>query len=1798
MNIFKKCFTITLFIGMTLIVQSQITAPLSSTSFSTNYTSGFMNNGGENDVVYVFCSDQDNSNVGELHVSAGGCTVNWYKYDGLTYSDLGITNNTASALSSGLYMAQVDCSGTVSCYRAWVWVNQTYINVSPIDPGCETFTLTGEANVLDNTFLINDPPGVNFEIDENTFIKVCFWANHTCVSDLGFYLKAPGQQLTEPGNDGVVSLLPAAADWGIDGEFQSNTTIPWSVTGCDLGDINTSCNQGNHIEEFCFSTHYYVDGPALTPGDPEDVPCICDMAVPLAGAYAPAESWENIYGYMAGDPGWAVQIYDCEEIDFGALTMASLVFRSETDCGQTTFVYDSGEIYSTISDNSCDASSASVYVVPPEEPAGEYTITSEITDYSWSCTGSGFTGDQLSHQITQNTSDFPQQTSDFILSVTETINVTGTPQCETIASETFVTLPSNAEITPVEDVCTNSSPIQLEAVDAGGIWSTNAPAGSIVNNTFFPDIAGEGTWNIDYEINGPCPDQDQITITVYENIHIENFSDNICNGTNTHYTVHFDVVNGSGSATTYNVNYGSGTSQLSSAFDVQFESQSNYSITITDLNGCSEIILEGSTDCGCDTYAGNMTSTVPINLCANECTDAIIHDGLQNLDTDDTFEFAIHDGNYPANIYARKNTPEFCFSDLPSGNYGTTYFVSAICGNNLVGHVDQDDPCYSQSIGVPVTWFENPIAFISEENINICGLTVELEADAPNSGMTGTWTSSGTLIPSGGSTINDNVIEVVSNTFGAVTYIWTVNNGVCSGSDQVVVNFYEKPTAYAGNDTTLCGNEVQLGAIYSLPGTTGTWSGTGTFDNSGSPTSSVTSSAYGSQVYTWTEIHGSCIDQDYTTINFIQEPTPTTTPNTDSVCGNEYTLSVYNVNGTGKWTAYHEGSPIAPLFSPLNTDPNATVTIGSFPGNSYEVVFVWVETNLDQGVECTGSASKTVVFARVPSAGVGDDDFPEICGDCITFNANTTGSEWADGSWIAKDILGSWDDPTLPNATFCINPNGSYGDTARVERLFLWSMRNPDYTGCVSMDTVIATFYQQPSANAGLDDIVCGKDYDLSATYSLPATTGYTPNGWWETYTKPDGSNVNIENDQENDTHVTVSHNGLYEFVFRENNENRTSCFDTDTVLIEFVEKPIINAGDDTDVCGQETTLNANTGGNNGTWSIGPANIDDPTDPHSPTQYSNYGDVIYEWIEYNFSIDSSLSCVSRDTVVITYWKIPTAVISTDLADSTACGYNFENLSADNPGSDISGFWYSENPGTQFYSSEYDRLLDSVIVPSYGYHDFYWIEESGTSVGTGFCNDTAGPFTVHFIENPISNAGNDTLFCGYSGYLSAVASVGTGVWTTPSTDNITFEDENDPNTFITSDIINTGNPIDPYFTITWTEDNTNECTDNASIQVIFARIPDSDLEIIPPKCFGEPASIRALEDSLQQYDWNFYDGVIDTTFFNEANGAKQNFVFWNSEDTSHNVSLIATNHWGCQSSITIDTVFEPSIPSFDVTIISDTCMLNRGGLIFSDTTGDNAFFWIEPGFEDYNVGDPITEVYGLPSGEYSIESNYQTRNTDYVGFYLTHFDTDKCIDTVLFEIEPIGMIEAFIEIDEVSTDMTALVAPSAQVFFTNNSIYDDVSKRCVWYFGDGESENNCDLQVTHTYTEADCYLPYLVVMNRDLQECRDTAFIETCIKIDDASEIEIPNIFSPNGDGVNDFFQVKASTLNTFSGIIVNRWGRTVYEWTNWEDYVAGWDGKLSGGTDASPGVYYYVIKAVGMDGLEYDEHGPLHLMRD
>lgn len=197
----------------------------------------------------------------------------------------------------------------------------------------------------------------NILLDETVDVKVCFTANHTYVSDLGFYLVAPGQTSTNPGNYGILQLLPAASDWGEEAAFDSWTGIPWDVLGCsDPEDMNTVCNSGNNLENFCFTS-------TLEAGNPDLTACICDTDTPLTGDFASVESWEYVYGFpLIGN--WGLSIFDCESVDYGELVEGSISF--ETNCGRTIVYSLIPEAPIPINDGSCNLETASLVVYSPD----------------------------------------------------------------------------------------------------------------------------------------------------------------------------------------------------------------------------------------------------------------------------------------------------------------------------------------------------------------------------------------------------------------------------------------------------------------------------------------------------------------------------------------------------------------------------------------------------------------------------------------------------------------------------------------------------------------------------------------------------------------------------------------------------------------------------------------------------------------------------------------------------------------------------------------------------------------------------------------------------------------------------------------------------------------------------------------------------------------------------------------------------------------------------------------------------------------------------------------------------------------------------------------------------------------------------------------------------------------------------------------------------------------------------------------------------------------------------------------
>ena len=93
-------------------------------------------------------------------------------------------------------------------------------------------------------------------------------------------------------------------------------------------------------------------------------------------------------------------------------------------------------------------------------------------------------------------------------------------------------------------------------------------------------------------------------------------------------------------------------------------------------------------------------------------------------------------------------------------------------------------------------------------------------------------------------------------------------------------------------------------------------------------------------------------------------------------------------------------------------------------------------------------------------------------------------------------------------------------------------------------------------------------------------------------------------------------------------------------------------------------------------------------------------------------------------------------------------------------------------------------------------------------------------------------------------------------------------------------------------------------------------------------------------------------------------------------------------------------------------------------------------------------------------------------------------------------------------------------------------------------------------------------------------------------------VYVPNVFTPNNDGLNDSFnavQSNPSCWSDWSLVVYNRWGAVVFETSDPEE---AWDAGVNGGVSFAPdGVYVWVIEGTSVDGDYINLTGTVHIFR-
>lgn len=144
-------------------------------------------------------------------------------------------------------------------------------------------------------------------------------------------------------------------------------------------------------------------------------------------------------------------------------------------------------------------------------------------------------------------------------------------------------------------------------------------------------------------------------------------------------------------------------------------------------------------------------------------------------------------------------------------------------------------------------------------------------------------------------------------------------------------------------------------------------------------------------------------------------------------------------------------------------------------------------------------------------------------------------------------------------------------------------------------------------------------------------------------------------------------------------------------------------------------------------------------------------------------------------------------------------------------------------------------------------------------------------------------------------------------------------------------------------------------------------------------------------------------------------------------------------------------------------------------------------------------------------------------------------------------------------------------------------------RYEWAFGDGDSAF-VEQPVMHNYVQQGIYTIRMVA-NPNAPLCSDTVSQVVDLQDPDPNKATVPNVFTPNGDGMNETFTVVGgkSICLAEKMFIYNRWGKKLYTTTDKEHFY--WDGTING-SPAPEDVYYYVVQGQG-----YYKGGNLTLIR-
>ena len=225
--------------------------------------------------------------------------------------------------------------------------------------------------------------------------------------------------------------------------------------------------------------------------------------------------------------------------------------------------------------------------------------------------------------------------------------------------------------------------------------------------------------------------------------------------------------------------------------------------------------------------------------------------------------------------------------------------------------------------------------------------------------------------------------------------------------------------------------------------------------------------------------------------------------------------------------------------------------------------------------------------------------------------------------------------------------------------------------------------------------------------------------------------------------------------------------------------------------------------------------------------------------------------------------------------------------------------------------------------------------------------------------------------------------------------------------------------------------------------------------------------------------------------------------------------------------------------------------------------------------EWNFGDGTTSTDESPTHQFTNPGTYTVTLTATDSLTCNNTDDTSMVITV-----DSGPTASFTYSPTTAKENTPYV-------FTNTSVN---AVNYKWVFGDGDSlVTSSMLPVTHIYNASGPYNVCLIAYNEN--DCTDTACTTVTAII--TPIVDVPNAFSPNGDGTNDVIYVLGFAINKMTWRIFNRWGQLLFTSSSINN---GWDGRFKGALQPQD-VYTYTLSIEFTDGTKLNKKGDITLLK-